>query len=166
MWSVRMVMIAAAASIVSGCAGARTHQDVARLQSQVGLLDERVTQLERSGFGGSSSLSSGETSVDAGTTAGAGAASVASPSVRVKAGSSSTKPTTREIQQALKNAGFYQGVIDGKMGPQTRDAIKEFQRVHGLSDDGVVGKQTWAKLRAYTDLSSPNGELNAAEVLK
>ena len=73
----------------------------------------------------------------------------------------------KEIQEALKNAGFYQGAVDGKMGSITREAIREFQRVHGLTDDGVVGKQTWAKLRPYTDLSaSESGELSAAEVLK
>ena len=66
------------------------------------------------------------------------------------------------MQQALKNAGFYQGALDGKMGPQTRDAVKEFQRVHGLRDDGVVGKQTWAKLRAYADLSSASASQESA----
>ena len=31
----------------------------------------------------------------------------------------------------------------------TREAIKEFQRVHGLKDDGVVGAKTWAQLAPY-----------------
>ena len=31
------------------------------------------------------------------------------------------------IQTALKNAGYYQGIIDGKMGKKTRSAVKEFQ---------------------------------------
>ena len=48
----------------------------------------------------------------------------------------------------------------------TRDAIREFQRVHGLKDDGLVGKQTWGQLSAYADLSASSGELNAAEILK
>ena len=52
------------------------------------------------------------------------------------------------------------------MGPLTRDAVKEFQRVHGLADDGVVGKQTWEKLRAFVALSGKHGEANAAEALK
>ena len=78
----------------------------------------------------------------------------------------SVKPSTREIQQALKNSGFYQGSLDGKMGPITKEAIKEFQRVHGLKDDGVVGKQTWAQLITYANLSNDSGELNAAENLK
>ncbi|MBI3021021.1 MAG: peptidoglycan-binding protein, partial [Candidatus Omnitrophica bacterium] len=46
------------------------------------------------------------------------------------------------------------------------EAIREFQRVHGLNEDGVVGKQTWAKLSAYEDLSASSGEATAAEVLK
>ena len=74
------------------------------------------------------------------------------------------KPTKREIQQALKNAGFYQGSIDGKVGPQTREAIKEFQRANGLHVDGVVGRQTWERLAPYLDQSSV--ELGAAETLK
>ena len=78
----------------------------------------------------------------------------------------SLKPSTREIQQALKNAGFYQGSVDGKIGAMTRDAVKEFQRVHGLKDDGVVGKQTWGKLQAYADLSASGGEATAAEAVK
>ena len=167
MWIVRTAMLMAAVSVVSGCAGVRTRQDLARLQSQVGLLDERVSQLERAGLGSASAPSLSETAADVGSTTGFSGSSQKSASVTVKTGAAaSTKPTTREIQQALKNAGFYQGAVDGKMGAQTREAIKEFQRVHGLVDDGAVGKQTWGKLRSYAELSSGSGELNAAEILK
>lgn len=155
------------AALASGCAGARSRQDMARLQSQVNLLDERVTQLERANLGALSSAPLGAAEADLGMTVGSAAPSSKSASSEKKApAKTSLKPSTREIQQALKNAGFYQGSVDGKMGPQTREAIKEFQRVHGLNDDGVVGKQTWAKLKAYADLSSASGEATAAEVLK
>ncbi len=60
-----------------------------------------------------------------------------------------TMVTTRRIQTALKNAGFDPGTIDGKMGPRTEQAIKEFQRTKGLKIDGKVGPQTWAKLSKY-----------------
>lgn len=53
------------------------------------------------------------------------------------------------IQQALKNAGFYDGAIDGKIGPATRDAIRSFQVANGLEADGVVGRKTWDKLKVY-----------------
>ncbi len=53
------------------------------------------------------------------------------------------------IQQALKNSGHYDGALDGKIGPGTRSAIREFQRDSGLKPDGIVGRNTWQKLKAY-----------------
>jgi peptidoglycan hydrolase-like protein with peptidoglycan-binding domain len=164
-----VLVLAAAAGLLSGCAGTRARQELARLQSQVGLLEERVTQLERTAPAGpfTGAALPAEPSLEIGTTTFGGGALSPAPAKKKSAGGSATlKPTTREIQQALKNAGFYQGNVDGKSGPMTREAIKEFQRVHGLTDDGVVGKQTWAKLKTYADLSGDSGELNAAEVLK
>ena len=168
MWNGWVVGLAGCALILSGCAGAQTRQGVARLQSQVGLLEERVTQLERSVTMGPGMPLSHET---APTDFRISAEQPVQPTTVRSSGKSpaaktSLKPSTREIQQALKNAGFYQGAIDGKRGPMTREAVKEFQRLHGLSDDGVVGKQTWAKLSAYEDLSAGSGEATAAEVLK
>lgn len=168
MWAGRVLALVAVAALASGCAGTQTRQELARLQSQVGLLDERVMQLERSavGSGGFSGGSFSEPGVDAGATVTAPAKQQPAAGKGAGASAAVTKPTARQIQQALKNAGFYQGAVDGKSGPMTHDAVKEFQRVHGLVDDGVVGKQTWAKLKAYADLSAAGDELNAAEVLK
>jgi len=59
------------------------------------------------------------------------------------------KPTAKEIQTALKNAGFNPGSLDGKMGPRTRQAIKDFQKSKGLVPDGIVGQKTWASLGKY-----------------
>jgi len=58
-------------------------------------------------------------------------------------------PNAKEIQTALKNAGFYDGEIDGVIGEKTKEAIKEFQKANGLDVDGVVGSRTWEKLRGY-----------------
>jgi len=55
----------------------------------------------------------------------------------------------KEIQAALKNAGFDPGYIDGKIGPKTQQAIKEFQRTKSLKIDGKVGPKTWAELSKY-----------------
>ncbi|MBI3320772.1 MAG: peptidoglycan-binding protein [Candidatus Omnitrophica bacterium] len=161
-----MVMVVLA-SLLSGCASARTRQELARLQSQVGLLDERIAQLERSNLADLSSPAPGESSGQEAAIPTEASSVKSAVTVSAKGSArSSLKPTTRDIQQALKNAGFYQGAVDGKMGPMTKEAVKEFQRVHGLHDDGVVGRQTWAKLRAYADLSASGGEATAAEVLK
>lgn len=55
----------------------------------------------------------------------------------------------KEIQTALKNAGFYAGAIDGKIGPKTKNAIEEFQKAKGLKVDGKIGPKTWAELQKY-----------------
>ena len=60
-----------------------------------------------------------------------------------------SRPNVKQIQNALKNAGYNPGNIDGKMGALTIDAIKAFQSAHNLPADGKVGKNTWAVLRPY-----------------
>lgn len=59
------------------------------------------------------------------------------------------KNKTKQIQIALKKAGFYKGEADGKIGPKTRRAIVAFQRTKGLKPDGVVGPKTWEELSKY-----------------
>ena len=49
----------------------------------------------------------------------------------------------------MKNAGFYAGSVDGKLGPRTKKAIAEFQQSKGLKADGRVGPKTWAELEKY-----------------
>ena len=58
---------------------------------------------------------------------------------------------TKEVQAALKNAGFYTGNVDGKMGKMTKSAIIEFQKANQLKADGVVGQQTWTKLSEHAE---------------
>ncbi len=57
---------------------------------------------------------------------------------------------TKEIQTCLKNAGFYNGKIDGIKGKNTKKAIKEFQKANGLTPDGIAGKKTWELLSRYS----------------
>jgi peptidoglycan hydrolase-like protein with peptidoglycan-binding domain len=64
------------------------------------------------------------------------------------------KPTALEIQQALKNAGLYDGKVDGKIGPKTKKAIEAFQTQSGLKADGKVGRKTWKALSAYLNKSA------------
>lgn len=58
-------------------------------------------------------------------------------------------PSVNQIQKALKNAGYYQGPVDGKIGSKTQDAIKKFQKDNGLKVDGKVGNMTWSELKGY-----------------
>ena len=63
-----------------------------------------------------------------------------------------TPPSEEEIQQALKNAGLYDGEIDGKIGPKTNKAIEEFQAKNNLKVDGKVGRKTWDKMKEYLNM--------------
>lgn len=73
------------------------------------------------------------------------------------------KPTPKNIQQALKNAGLYSGKIDGTIGPKTKKAIAAFQSQNGLKADGKVGPKTWKALSAYlnktTEVVNPSAEI-------
>ncbi len=64
------------------------------------------------------------------------------------------KPTNKDIQTALKNAGFYAGKIDGDIGSLTEKAVKEFQSKNNLKADGKVGPKTWAVLSQYLEQDS------------
>lgn len=53
------------------------------------------------------------------------------------------------VQLALRRAGFSPGVLDGQFGSQTLSAVRGFQRANGLVADGIVGSQTFARLRPF-----------------
>ncbi|MBI1952701.1 MAG: peptidoglycan-binding protein [Candidatus Omnitrophica bacterium] len=57
----------------------------------------------------------------------------------------------RQVQMALKAAGFYEGSVDGKLGPKTKQAVKAFQRANGLTPDGVIGSKTSAALAGHLE---------------
>jgi len=59
------------------------------------------------------------------------------------------KPSASDIQIALKNAGYYTGAADGKIGPMTKKAISEFQKANNLKADGKVGPKTWELLKIH-----------------
>ena len=44
--------------------------------------------------------------------------------------------------------------VDGVFGVQTEAAVRCFQREHGLVNDGIIGRYTWAALGAHSGASS------------
>lgn len=68
-----------------------------------------------------------------------------------KPAATGAKPTIEEIQAALKNAGLYQGKIDGILGSKTKKAVVDFQTQNNLKPDGKVGPKTWEKMKAHID---------------
>lgn len=68
----------------------------------------------------------------------------ASSSVLSKLGSQGAEVTA--IQEALKDRGLFSGSVTGYYGTQTQAAVKRFQKIKGLSADGIAGPQTLSAL--------------------
>jgi peptidoglycan hydrolase-like protein with peptidoglycan-binding domain len=52
----------------------------------------------------------------------------------------------KQVQQALDQKGFKAGPADGKLGPETEQAIKQFQQKQGLQQTGQLDEQTLSAL--------------------
>ena len=132
--------------VFTGCASRKKTSRLDAMQAQIGVLTDEVARLDQS---------LQETKASAQPTEGRrGEAGPASYAVEGTSGPTYRTPSgfelpSRNIQQALKNAGYYTGNLDGKIGAATKDAVKAFQRDNGLRSDGVVGRQTWNKLKVY-----------------
>ena len=85
---------------------------------------------------------------EAATTVVAGATTAAT-AVTAAAADAGPVGSISEIQTALRSVGLYQGNVDGKLGPMTKQAIMQFQEAHQLEADGKVGSKTWALLKPY-----------------
>lgn len=49
----------------------------------------------------------------------------------------------QNVQQRLKELGFYEGDITGVYDRETAEAVRRFQQQNGLVADGIVGPDTW-----------------------
>src|SRR5215212_704022 len=70
------------------------------------------------------------------------------PSYEAELPARGTKDYVRWVQVTLNQVLGLGLAADGAMGPQTRNAVREFQRRQGLAADGVVGPRTEAALLA------------------
>jgi Putative peptidoglycan binding domain len=50
------------------------------------------------------------------------------------------------VQAALQEQGYYQGEVDGLLGPLTRTAIADYQRNHGLYETAAIDQPTLESL--------------------
>lgn len=73
-----------------------------------------------------------------------------------KIGSRGTE--VRNIQTRLKSWGYYSYSVDGIYGWRTAEAVKKFQRKHGLMVDGICGPATLAKIGLPTGSTSSSSD--------
>ena len=64
------------------------------------------------------------------------------------------------IQTRLKKWGYLSGNVDGIYGVKTEEAVKKFQRKHGLTPDGIAGPATLAKIGLPTGSSGSGYQAN------
>lgn len=65
----------------------------------------------------------------------------------------------RAMQEKLQEYGYYEGEIDGAYGNQSRNAVEQFQYMHGLTVDGIAGRRTLTVLFESSEIRLPQGEM-------
>ena len=73
----------------------------------------------------------------------------------------------KALQQALIALGFSCGSYgaDGEFGAITQSAVVAFQHHHGLTEDGIVGKETFAKLNVLLPDDADPVDPNASDAI-
>src|ERR1700731_261088 len=69
-----------------------------------------------------------------------------------------SKDEIRQVQQALDQKGFKSGQPDGVLGPETKNAIKEFQQKQGWNATGELDNQTLSALGVSTNGQNATGQ--------
>ncbi len=130
---------------LSGCATCRKQNNIEMqgLKNQISVLESQVQTKDEEIGSLKEALSKTQEEKIISSSRGFGNRGVVS---RVK-----SRPNAKQIQTALRNAGYNPGPIDGKIGKQTREAIRSFQKDNNLQVDGGVGKKTWELLRNYLE---------------
>lgn len=134
------------AFFISGCATAKKQKqsdmEIQGLRNQISALESQVQSKDEE-------IGSLRDQLDKALQAKEESSAAAARVSKKKIGEVKSRPNVKQIQVALFNAGYNPGDMDGKMGKQTREAIKSFQKANGLTADGSVGKKTWKLLAPY-----------------
>ena len=78
----------------------------------------------------------------------------------------STGTLTKYLQQMLKTLGYAE-MVNGNFGDSTQASVLAFQRQHGLTQDGIVGSETWKELfRVYQIPCLPKGATGLADAAR
>lgn len=138
-----MLLLVGMVVVTTGCASSKNQKQINALNAQMGIVTDELIRLDE-GLQDARNASQSPTAPSVGSKT--ATTITGGPLYRTPSG---FEVPSYNIQQALKNAGYYTGKIDGKIGSQTKTAVRSFQKDHGLNSDGVVGQNTWDKLKVY-----------------
>jgi peptidoglycan hydrolase-like protein with peptidoglycan-binding domain len=130
---------------LAGCATARKRNEleIQGLKNQISVLEAQVQSKDEEINGLRESLTKAQSEAKPETTQEEG-------KKRIKViGEEKFHPSAKHVQMALKNAGYNPGRVDGKLGKQSREALKAFQKANNLKENGKAGKETWDLLKEY-----------------
>ena len=143
------------AGSVDGNFGAGTQKAVTAFQKSAGLTQDgkagqnTLTALERAASGQTTVTPAPDTSTSTPTTDSNG---WLDPSRTLRKGY--TGDDVKSVQSRLKELGYYTGSLDGNYGSGTMAAVKSFQANNGLTQDGLAGSSTFAKLFSTSAVSA------------
>lgn len=156
MLSIRIFMIGGLAMLLTGCVTTQNKSSMDQLQIRVVDLEKKLEERDSEIVDLKYQIKDISTRVEDQPSVIYDEPVAAKPAAATSAVSSSSdnkiikvSASVSDVQKALKNAGFYKGSIDGKIGQQTKKAVESFQRQHNLTADGVVGRRTWEELKVY-----------------
>lgn len=70
----------------------------------------------------------------------------------------------RNIQNKLKQLGYYTGSVDGIYGTRTKNAVIKFQKNCGITADGIAGPKTLLYLGLGSSSASSNSSYSSNDV--
>ncbi len=153
----RIVTMAAAALVFSGCGSTPTERGVsgAGIGASAGAVLGAVTGMTvlqgaviGATAGGLTGALTREDQINLGRPAWKqGHASAPAPTPAPSQYAYTAPSTVREIQSTLKSLGYYSGAVDGIAGPKTAGAIRAYQQKNGLLVDGRPSAQLLSHMR-------------------
>ncbi len=90
-----------------------------------------------------------------GTSSGPSNSGMSSGSMSSNASGGTSSEDIRQAQEALQDKGLYKGQVDGKWGPQTKQAVQQFQKQNGLKQTAQLDQPTLGDLQ--------NGSMNGSD---
>ncbi len=69
----------------------------------------------------------------------------------------------KQVQQKLRDLGFYEGPVNGDFGFNTQAALAQFQRAELLPASGMLDKETQAALGVEFEASASTGATAAPQ---
>jgi len=164
LFSFSFLSVTSALLLLSGCASTGSHQAQGQnaLNAQMGVLADEVTRLDMALQETRAQLQREQSRVAELEGRLGSSAPAHAPATHASYAAVSSEPYSgiyrtpsgfeipaASIQKALKGSGHYQGEVDGKIGPGTRESVRNFQRDNGLTPDGIVGRATWNRLKTH-----------------